>query len=134
MDAFPKDAASLETASGEKGYFIRFAFNSVELNAEYRTHLDRLSAVFQSSAMEGVCIKLLGHTDVVGDPKYNDRLSVARAKMVESYLVAKAAIGKNRIVSSGMGEAKPLLNIPGGHPLNRRVEILAKAQTSAGCG
>lgn len=132
-DQFSKGAASLKTAGGEKGYFIRFAFNSVELNTEYRTHLDRLSAVFQSSAMEGVCIKLVGHTDIVGDPKYNDRLSLARAKMVESYLVGRAAIPKSRIVSSGIGEAKPLLNVPGGHPLNRRVEILAKAQTAGGC-
>lgn len=132
-DQFPKAAASLKTAGAEQGYFIRFAFNSVELNAEYRTHLDRLSAVFQSAAMEGVCIKLLGHTDVVGSPVYNDRLSVARAKVVESYLIGRATISKERVVASGMGEAKPLLNIPGGHPLNRRVEILAKAQTSGGC-
>ncbi len=132
-DSFPKEAASLKTAGGESGYFIRFAFNSVELNTEYRTHLDRLSAVFQSAAMEGVCIKLLGHTDIIGDPKYNDRLSFARAKMVEAYLVGNAAVSKDRIVSSGVGEAKPLLNIPGGHPLNRRVEILAKAQTAGGC-
>ncbi len=132
-DDFPKAAASLKAAEGEKGYFIRFAFNSVELNAEYKTHLDRLSAVFQSAAMEGVCIKLLGHTDIVGDAAYNGRLSVARAKMVELYLLGRATIDEKRIVSTGMGEAKPLLNIPGGHPLNRRVEILAKAQTEKGC-
>jgi outer membrane protein OmpA-like peptidoglycan-associated protein len=130
---FPKEAASLKTAGNEKGYFIRFAFNSVELNEEYRTHLDRLSAVFQAPAMEGVCIKLLGHTDITGSPQYNIRLSLARAKMVESYLVGRATLSNDRIVSSGMGEAKPLLNIPGGHPLNRRVEILAKAQTEGGC-
>jgi outer membrane protein OmpA-like peptidoglycan-associated protein len=130
---FPKEAASLKTAGNEKGYFIRFAFNSVELNEEYRTHLDRLSAVFQSPAMEGVCIKLLGHTDVSGGPQYNIRLSLARAKMVESYLVGLATLSTDRIVSSGMGEENPLVNIPGGHPLNRRVEILAKAQTEGGC-
>lgn len=131
---FPTSAAPLSASGTTKGYFIRFAFNSVELNQEYKQHLDRLSAVFKSAAMEGVCIKLVGHTDLIGDPAYNKRLSLARARMVETYLASKATLKQNRINSDGLGEEKPLLNIPGGHPLNRRVEILAKAQTAKGCG
>lgn len=132
-DPFPKGAAPLATAGQDKGYFIRFAFNSVELNAEYRTHLDRLSSVFQSSAMEGVCIKLLGHTDIVGADAYNTRLSLARAKVVEAYLKSRVPDINGRIFSNGLGEKEPLSNIPGGHPLNRRVEILAKAQNAGSC-
>lgn len=132
-DQFPKAAAPLASAEGEKGYYIRFAFNSVELTAEYRDHLDRLSSVFRSAAMEGVCIKLMGHTDVLGAPDYNRRLSLARARIVQAYLVGQSAIVPSRIISDGAGETNPLLNLPGGHPLNRRVEILARAQTNTGC-
>ncbi|MDR6263027.1 OmpA family protein [Roseobacter sp. N2S] len=132
-DQFPKTAAPLASAEGDKGYYIRFAFNSVELTAEYKDHLDRLSSVFRSAAMEGVCIKLMGHTDVLGTPEYNRRLSLARARIVQAYLVGQSAIESSRVVSDGAGETNPLLNLPGGHPLNRRVEILARAQTNTGC-
>ena len=83
--------------------------------------------------MEGVCIKLMGHTDVLGAPEYNRRLSLARAGIVQAYLVGQSAIESGRVVSDGAGETNPLLNLPGGHPLNRRVEILARAQTNTGC-
>lgn len=132
-DQFSKGAAPLASAGSEKGYYIRFAFNSVELTAEYKDHLDRLSSVFRSAAMEGVCIKLMGHTDVLGASDYNRRLSLARARIVQAYLVGQSAIEPGRVVSDGAGEAKPLVNLPGGHPLNRRVEILARAQTNTGC-
>lgn len=132
-DQFSKTAAPLASAEGEKGYYIRFAFNSVELTPEYKDHLDRLSSVFRSAAMEGVCIKLMGHTDVLGAPEYNRRLSLARAGIVQAYLVGQSAIESSRVVSDGAGETNPLLNLPGGHPLNRRVEILARAQTNTGC-
>lgn len=132
-NGFPKEAAPLSASGADKGYFIRFAFNSVKLTPEYKAHLDRLSAVFNSAAMEGVCIKLVGHTDIIGPPEYNKRLSGARARMVETYLVNAASLNTKRINSDGMGESYPLVNIPGGHPLNRRVEILAKAQTDRGC-
>jgi outer membrane protein OmpA-like peptidoglycan-associated protein len=130
---FDKAAASLSSSGEENGYYIRFAFNSVQLTQEYKTHLDRLSSVFRSAAMDGVCIKLMGHTDITGAPEYNKRLSFARAKMVEVYLVSSSAIDAGRIVSDGLGEGRPLQNIPGGHPLNRRVEILARAKTGSLC-
>jgi outer membrane protein OmpA-like peptidoglycan-associated protein len=130
---FPKEAVSLAESGTEAGYFIRFAFNSVELTAEYEAHLNRLSDVFKSPAMEGVCIKLMGHTDDVGSDNYNMRLSVARAKIIEALLKVKSGLPASQLSSDGLGERNPLPNLPGGHPMNRRVEILAKAQTSVGC-
>lgn len=131
--SFSKDAAPVEAPGSPPGYFIRFAFNSIALTPEYRAHLDRLAEVFTTQAMEGVCIKLVGHTDVVGQPEYNERLSRARAKVVEVYLSGLGVVSSDRLLSAGAGESRPLPGLPGEHPLNRRVEILAKARTDKGC-
>jgi outer membrane protein OmpA-like peptidoglycan-associated protein len=130
---FPKEAVTLAESGTESGYFIRFAFNSVELTPEYEEHVKRLSAVFKSPAMAGVCIKLMGHTDEVGSDDYNMRLSVARAKMIQTRLMADAGLPASQVSFDGLGERQPIPNVPKAHPLNRRVEILAKAQTSTGC-
>lgn len=126
-------AAAPITAGGPPGYFIRFAFNSVDLTPEYRAHLDRLAEVFRSQAMEGVCVRLVGHTDTVGSTEYNLRLSRARARMVEAHLRARKVLPDDQLSSAGLGESAPLPGIPGPHPLNRRVEILAKARTGERC-
>lgn len=130
---FSRAAAPVETQGSPPGYFIRFAFNSIDLTPEYRAHLDRLSQVFRSQAMAGVCIKLVGHTDVVGDEGYNRRLSLARARVVAAHLRRLKALPEGRLSADGLGEARPIPGMPGTHPLNRRVEILARSASEAGC-
>ncbi|MEM6620294.1 MAG: OmpA family protein [Pseudomonadota bacterium] len=130
---FSPEAAPISAPGSPPGYFIRFGFNSVALTPEYRAHLDRLSEVFSSQTMQGVCIKLVGHTDVLGEPSYNMRLSMARARIVADYLRQATPVSGERLLSAGRGEAAPLPGVPGGHPLNRRVEILAKAKGDQGC-
>lgn len=131
--SFSKDAAPVSAPGSPPGYFIRFAFNSVSLTPEYSAHLQRLAEVFSSQAMAGVCVKLVGHTDVVGEATYNQRLSQARAKVVEIYLGELGVIPPGQLLSAGAGESSPLPGLPGEHPLNRRVEILAKPRTDKGC-
>ncbi len=90
--------AEAQTVEGATpGYFIRFAFNSTDLTAEYKAHLDRLAAVFKSATMAETCIKLMGHTDVVGSPAYNQTLSEGRAGVVQQYLFAAAGLAPDQI-------------------------------------
>ncbi|KPA20571.1 Outer membrane protein A precursor [Shimia sp. SK013] len=130
---FSKKAAPLRGIAEEQGYFVRFEFNSDSLTPEYTAHLDRLAQVLVSSALEGSCFMLVGHSDTVGGEIYNLALSKRRASQVAAYLVARGGVSLARLGTEARGEATGVPGVPGPHPLNRRVEILAKRQTADGC-
>ncbi len=72
-------------------------------------------------------INIFGHTDNEGNAEANKTLSLQRAKAVESYFMAQQ-ISKNRIISEGFGDTKPLLenSTPENKRKNRRIEFLVK--------
>jgi OOP family OmpA-OmpF porin len=83
-----------------------------------------------------VRIDVVGHTDRLGKPAYNDKLSRQRAKNVRLYLIAQG-LPAERIVASGRGERMPLVscrNVAGRKALvdclqaNRRVEITVRGE------
>ncbi len=53
-------------------------------------------------------VVLAGHTDNTGTEKYNDGLSLRRAKAVESYLTGERGIPPNRLIIKGYGESAPI--------------------------
>ncbi|MBY0434537.1 MAG: OmpA family protein [Cyclobacteriaceae bacterium] len=66
-----------------------------------------------------------GHTDVVGSEKFNEGLSLRRAKTVQAYLVSKG-IRVERIRVTGFGRSRPVApnqEEKNGREQNRRVEI-----------
>lgn len=69
-------------------------------------------------------IIVVGHTDRVASPEYNDALSIKRAEAMKQVL-ADAGIPSDRIVTAGRGEREPLVPTADGvdEPKNRRVEI-----------
>jgi OmpA-OmpF porin, OOP family len=69
-------------------------------------------------------IQLEGHTDYLGNPRDNMKLSQERVDAVKNYLVSKG-ISKNRIKTKAFGGTNPLSrdNTPEAHRLNRRVEL-----------
>jgi outer membrane protein OmpA-like peptidoglycan-associated protein len=69
-------------------------------------------------------VEIIGHTDNVGTPEYNQQLSERRSGAVVSWLVAKG-IPRNRLVSSGAGSTQPLTSNATslGRSQNRRVEV-----------
>lgn len=119
-------------AKSESGYYIHFAFDSERLEKEYREHLNNLAIVLNSPAMKENCVKITGHTDTVGEAKYNLNLSQRRAKSVYTYLTAIDKIDKKRFTISAAGEAQPLPDKKGTSPFNRRVEFSSKS-VPAGC-
>jgi outer membrane protein OmpA-like peptidoglycan-associated protein len=66
-----------------------------------------------------------GHTDNIGDPEQNKRLSLERAFNVREYLIKKGIAGK-RIQFKGYGDTKPIADnsTEEGKKLNRRVEFV----------
>ncbi len=73
---------------------------------------------------KSMVIQLEGHTDYLGDPTKNMKLSEQRVESVKGYLVSKG-VHKNRIKLKAFGGTMPLSrdNTPEGHRLNRRVEL-----------
>lgn len=67
------------------------------------------------------------HTDVLGDPGHNDRLSQARASVIVDFLVARG-VARGRLDGQGLGSRRPIVEGPAGRvepglSLNRRVEV-----------
>ncbi|MEO5582189.1 MAG: OmpA family protein [Saprospiraceae bacterium] len=102
---------------------VNFKSGSDSLTAESNTQLDELVNVMK--AFSKVFVKVVGHTDNVGDAAMNKKISDMRAKSVKSYLVSQGVPGR-RIETAGMGSASPVgdNSTDAGKAANRRVEVL----------
>ena len=100
---------------------IKFEKSKAEILPESKKALDKLLAFMISN--KHIHIEIGGHTDNIGDPILNMRLSKERAALVKEFLIENG-IDKKRVSSKGYGGFNPL--IQGGnekdHEANRRVE------------
>jgi outer membrane protein OmpA-like peptidoglycan-associated protein len=89
------------------------------------TGRERLEQVAKVLKKSGERISIEVHTDNIGAPEQNARLSSDRAHWVRKWLVEKG-VPAGRIESHGYGETKPLVDnaTPQGRAANRRVEIV----------
>ncbi|MCB9247129.1 MAG: OmpA family protein [Ignavibacteriales bacterium] len=101
---------------------IFFKFDKDELTPESELTLDHVVNVLKKYPDANVEIE--GHTDNMGDEKYNQLLSENRAKSVKNYLVSKG-ITASRLTTIGYGEAKPIEDntTEYGRAVNRRIEF-----------
>lgn len=85
--------------------------------------LDGLVSMMKENPKMTILIE--GHTDNVGDPTQNKRLSLERAFNVREYLVNKGIAG-SRIQFKGYGDTKPIASneTDEGRQENRRVEFV----------
>jgi OmpA-OmpF porin, OOP family len=76
------------------------------------------------NAKPNLVIEIAGHTDNVGTPEANMKLSADRANAVRDYLV-KQGITPARVVAKGYGETQPVAgnDTPEGRQQNRRTEV-----------
>jgi OmpA-OmpF porin, OOP family len=120
-----KQTYSTEITSevSSKSYQIQFETGSAIIKPESYKQLDE---ILQSSVVaEGLKIGVYGHTDNVGNPQSNQRLSEERANSVMNYLVSKG-LATNRIETKGLGSTKPIADngTASGKAQNRRVQIV----------
>jgi len=99
-----------------------FDFDKAVLKPEGKQNLDELIKQIKAGNLE-VAIAV-GHTDGVGSAEYNQRLSVARAMSVKTYMVNQGIPG-NLIRVEGKGKTEPVASndTAEGRAKNRRVEI-----------
>jgi len=102
-------------------FILHFQHDSAELTRESRELLEDLFRTIRDRAP--VDISVVGHTDTLGKKKYNDALSLNRARAVAAILVGKGVESSILDITSH-GKENPL--VPTGdqvsEPRNRRVE------------
>lgn len=82
---------------------IYFDFNSSKLTPEAKAKLDSLLQTI-SNSRQLVRANIIGYADMIGDSKYNVRLSQKRAIAVRDYLASKG-FSDSRTDVRGLGEA-----------------------------
>lgn len=102
---------------------IYFAFDSYTLSDESKRELSEIFHKYTDG--KEVRVELIGHTDAIGTPQYNEKLSINRAKSAEDYLIS-AGLAKERVKTEGRGENEPVApnETPEGRRQNRRVKIV----------
>lgn len=105
---------------------VQFETNSSKVTARSEPLLDQIAVALRTHP-EIRHVRVVGHTDNVGGPEFNLRLSRERANAVERALVRRGVDGR-RIDSEGMGEAHPVASnaTKGGRAKNRRVEFVTR--------
>lgn len=101
---------------------IFFDFAKWALKNESQIELDRLVQLLHENPT--VKIQIEGHTDAIGSPADNLKLSENRAKSVVAYLVSKGIAG-TRLSAKGFGASKAVAdnNTEEGRAQNRRTEL-----------
>ena len=101
---------------------ITFSTGSADLNASFLKVLDGVALVLKK--YDKTIVEVDGHTDSVGKPDYNQKLSERRATAVAQSLIGKG-IKQERTITVGAGETHPVASndTESGRALNRRVEL-----------
>lgn len=101
---------------------VQFETGKDVLLASSKKVLDEVAAVLIK--YPAYSLNISGHTDAVGDDKWNQQLSEKRAKAVADYLISQS-VAANRLMSAGYGESKPIADnkTKEGREANRRVEF-----------
>lgn len=103
-------------------YIFYFDQSNYELRSETQQALSKLAAWLQQNKQQK--IRIIGHTDNVGDAALNVALSEFRAKVTRSYLIAHQ-VAESQIEWRGVGGMYPALpnDTEENRRQNRRVEV-----------
>ncbi len=102
---------------------IFFKTASAELLAESQPEIERLQTLLNENTE--IKIRIVGHTDNVGNSEYNKGLSQQRADAVKNKLI-ELGVSHTRLSTIGMGEEQPIANNEeeSGRQQNRRTEFV----------
>ena len=102
----------------------KFRFGRPDLPTEATVAIDQMIAGLQNQK-SAVWIEIEGHTDNVGDKRFNERLGLNRAEAVKRYLYERHQLPLHKMNVISYGEDKPQSpnNTRDGRAQNRRVVI-----------
>lgn len=107
------------TQVGPQKPLAHFALNSADLTTSDRQYLNRVASLLKLNAKQIDRVTLVGHTDVTGTEKLNEKLSIQRAQSVRSYLI-KQGVPATKLAVAGRSSRDPISKQL--EP-NRRVEV-----------
>jgi outer membrane protein OmpA-like peptidoglycan-associated protein len=122
------DAAGMANGLSANGsvslYGVYFDTGKSDLKPESEPTLSEIAKLLKANAALKVAV--VGHTDMVGDPAANLKLSQARAQSVINALAAKYGIVASRLAPFGNGPYAPVASnkTEEGRAKNRRVELV----------
>lgn len=101
---------------------LNFSQGKALIEPQSYQELDEVVQMMKDNQM--IVIQLEGHTDNLGDPQANLKLSQKRVDAVKKYIVSKG-ISRNRVKTKAFGGTKPLTHetTPEARDANRRVEM-----------
>ena len=101
---------------------VKFDTSKWDIKPVYHPLLDAVVEVLEKNP--SLTVQVQGHTDSRGTAKYNQVLSVNRARAVTEYLTNKG-ISKQRLNPMGLGLTTPVASnqTPVGRAKNRRVQL-----------
>lgn len=103
---------------------VFFATDSAKLSGDAKDVLENIGKTLRT--LENRHIRVRGHTDNVGEEKYNQQLSEKRAEVVTDYLIDESELNPDSLSYEGRGARDPIADnsIAEGRAKNRRVEII----------
>jgi OOP family OmpA-OmpF porin len=108
-------------------YGINFDTGKSDLKPESAKAVEEIAKLLRQDP--SLKLYVVGHTDMVGDPDMNAKLSLARAQAVIASLVGQHGIAAARLVPFGNGPYAPVASnrTEDGRAKNRRVELVDAA-------
>lgn len=101
-----------------------FKFGGSELPDEAKSAIDQMVSQLKGQK-SAIWVEIEGHTDNVGNPKYNEALGMQRAETVKRYLYEQHQVPLHKMNVISYGEEKPAApnKTRDGRAQNRRVVI-----------
>lgn len=102
---------------------INFDFDQATLTQEGHEQVANLGKALAGFTDERILI--VGHTDLIGQPGYNQTLSERRAATVATEIATRHGVSQFKMLTKGMGMRQPLYDGKSDEDskLNRRVEV-----------
>ncbi|MBF0131310.1 MAG: OmpA family protein [Magnetococcales bacterium] len=102
---------------------VLFRYDDAHIQKKFKLELKKVFDALEK--YPDIRVEVQGHTDSVGTPEYNDRLSLRRSTSVKESL-QRLGISSERLSPAGYGENQPLNNntTEAERAVNRRVDIV----------
>jgi outer membrane protein OmpA-like peptidoglycan-associated protein len=103
---------------------LTFASGKGVIQPEYFSLLTTVQRAIRKFPNAAIAIE--GHTDSVGDNRYNENLSYERALAVKKYIIANMGFDDAQVTAVGYGETRPIASneTADGRARNRRIDVV----------